>query len=71
MPTELMKEFMGKVCEIMLFGQSWGCVAKIIAVEDNWIKIVEEKNKVRLLNCDMISYIRIMPEKQQEKFKNL
>lgn len=44
MPKELMKEFIGKVCSIMLFNDSFGVMGKIITVEDNWIK-VEEKIK--------------------------
>ena len=48
MPQELMKEFIGKVCTIILFNESFGVQGKIVAVEDNWIK-VEEKNKVRLI----------------------
>ena len=49
MPQELMKEFIGKVCTIILFNESFGVQGKIVAVEENWIK-VEEKNKVRLIN---------------------
>ena len=62
MPQELMKEFIGKVCTIILFNESFGVQGKIVAVEDNWIK-VEEKNKVRLINGDMIRDISIAPEK--------
>ena len=38
---------------------------KIIAIEDNWIK-VEEKNKIRIINGDMIRDISIAPEKYQK-----
>ena len=65
MPTELIKEFMGKVCAIVLFNDSFGVAGKIVAVEENWIK-VEEKNKVRLINGDMIRDISILPEKYQK-----
>lgn len=65
MPKELMKEFIGKVCAIILFNDSFGVTGKITAIEDNWIK-VEEKNKVRLINGDMIRDISIMPEKYQK-----
>jgi hypothetical protein len=65
MPTELIKEFMGKVCAIVLFNDSFGVTGKIVAVEENWIK-VEEKNKVRLINGDMIRDISILPEKYQK-----
>ena len=59
MPTELIKEFMGKVCAIVLFNDSFGVTGKIVAVEQNWIK-VEEKNKVRLINVDMIREMSTM-----------
>lgn len=63
-PQELIKEFIGKVCTIMLFEDSFGVgvKGKIVAVEENWIK-VEEKNKIRLINGDMIKDISIVPEK--------
>ena len=65
MPQELMKEFIGKVCTIVLFNESFGVQGKIVAVEENWIK-VEEKNRVRLINGDMIRDISIAPEKYQK-----
>ena len=64
MPKELMKEFIGKVCSIVLFNESFSLTGKIVEVEDNWIK-VQEKNKVRLINGDMIVDITILPEKYQ------
>ena len=69
MPQELMKEFIGKVCTIILFNESFGVQGKIVAVEDNWIK-VEEKNKVRLINGDMIRDISIAPEKYLALYTN-
>jgi len=65
MPQELIKEFIGKVCTIVLFNDTFGVQGKIVAVEDNWIKL-EEKNKVRLINGDMIRDISIAPEKYQK-----
>jgi hypothetical protein len=65
MPQELIKEFIGKVCTIILFNESFGIQGKIVAIEDNWIK-VEEKNKVRLINGDMIRDISIAPDKYQK-----
>ena len=66
MPKEMMQEFMGKVCSISLFNDSFGMVGKIVAVEDNWIK-VENKKEVRILNGDMVQSITLMPEKYQNK----
>lgn len=65
MPTELFEEFIGKVCGITLFNESFGITAKIVSVEGNWIK-VEEKGTSRLVNGDMIRDIKIMPEKYQK-----
>lgn len=65
MPTELMKEFIGKVCAITLFNESFGITGKIISVEGNWIKVIE-KDTSRLVNGDMIRDIKIMPEKYQK-----
>ena len=36
MPQGLMKEFIGKVCTIILFNESFGVQGKIVAVEENW-----------------------------------
>ena len=58
MPTELMKDFIGKVCAITLFNESFGITGKIISVEENWIK-VSEKDTSRLVNGDMIRDIKI------------
>ncbi len=65
MPTELMKDFIDKVCSITLLNELSGITGRIAAVEDNWIK-VEEKNRVRLINGDMIRDIAILPEKYQK-----
>lgn len=65
MPTELMKDFIEKVCSITLFNESFGITGKIISIEGNWIK-VSEKDTSRLVNGDMIRDIKIMPEKYQK-----
>ena len=65
MPNELMKEFIGKVCTITLFNESFGITGKIVSTENNWVKI-SEKNSCRIINGDMIRDIKIMPEKYQK-----
>lgn len=65
MPTELLKEFIGKVCSVVMFGSVSGVNGKILAVEENWIK-VEHKNGPLLLNGDMIQEISILPAKYQK-----
>ena len=53
MPTEMIKEFIGKECTITLFSESLGVHGTIIALEENWIK-VEEKKNIRIINGDVI-----------------
>lgn len=66
MPKDLMVEFIGKVCSVVVYGEDFGnVVGKITATEDNWIKI-ETKNDVQIINGDMIKRISIMPEKYQK-----
>lgn len=65
LPAELMKDFIGKVCSIIVFDSSIGIGGKIEAVEENWIK-VNQKGKCRLINGDMVKQIEIMPEKYQK-----
>lgn len=65
MPNEMMKEFIGKVCTITLFNDSFGIVGKIVSTESNWVKVLE-KNTYRIINGDMIRDIKIMPEKYQK-----
>lgn len=65
MPKELIQEFIGKACSISLFNESFAIVGKIVAIEENWLK-VETKREVQLINGDMIRNIAIMPEKYQK-----
>lgn len=65
MPTELMKDFIGKVCSIRLVNETFGITGKIISIEGNWVKVLE-KGTSRLVNGDMIRDIEILPEKYQK-----
>ncbi len=65
MPTELIKECIGKVCAVSLFNETFGITGKIVCVEDNWLKIQENKG-IRFVNGDMIRDIKIMPDKYQK-----
>lgn len=58
MPKELLQEFIGKKCEIMLMESISAFQGTILAVEDNWIKF-EEKKKIYIINGDMISHIAV------------
>ena len=54
----MLKEFLDKDCIITLFNEIVGVQGKIVAVEENWIK-VEEKKRTRIINGDMIRDISI------------
>ena len=58
MPTEMLKEFLNKDCTITLFNEIVGVQGKIVAIEENWIK-VEEKKRTRIINGDMVRDISI------------
>ncbi len=66
MPKELIKEFIGRVCLISLLNETFVVIGKVVDVEDNWVK-VQEKNKIRLINGQMIVDIATMPEKSNNK----
>ena len=68
MPTEMIKEFIGKECIISLFNEVVGVQGTIIAIEENWIK-VEEKKKIRIINGDMIRDIATAKQKHFPKFQ--
>ncbi len=65
LPRGLMMEFIGKVCSISLFNESFGITGKIDSVEENWIKVIEKGNS-RLVNGDMVRDIKILPDKYQK-----
>lgn len=64
-PSEMIKDFIGKTCSISLFNETFGITGKIQAVEDNWLK-VQEKDTCRLVNGDMVRDIRMLPQKYQK-----
>ena len=63
MPQELIQEYIGEVCNIMLFNESFGVQGRIVEVKENWVKF-EEKKRTRIINCDMIKYISIEKKKK-------
>ena len=67
MSEELLAEFLGKVCSISLFNESFGITGRLVSAKDNWLKI-REKDGIRLVNGDMIRDIKLMPEKYQTKY---
>lgn len=58
MASQLLSELIGK--EVQLYGEGGisGFAGKVIAVEENLIKI-EEKRNIRIINADMIAQIKI------------
>ena len=69
LPKEMIKEFIGKVCYVMVFDTAITSYMKILDAEDNWIKVVDDKGEVSLINGDMVKSIRIASEKHQKKFE--
>ena len=61
MPTEMLKEFIGKTCCIGMLGGFSDVTGMIVAAEENWIK-VEEKKNLRIINADYIRDITIKKE---------
>ena len=59
MPTEMLKELIGKNCTVSLFNEVGAVQGTILSVEENWIK-VEEKKKIRIINGDMIRDISVL-----------
>ena len=64
-PKEMIKEFVGKVCYVSVFEGSMSPLARIIDVEDNWIKVKDKKGVISMINGDMVKTIQIAPEKYQ------
>lgn len=58
MPTELIKEFIGKECIITSLNEQFEVKGKILATEAYWIKIQEE-DSIRIVNGAMIRDIKI------------
>ena len=69
LPKEMLKEFIGKVCYINVFDVSMTSYMKILNVEDNWIKVTDDKGVISIINGDMVKSIQIANEKQQKKFE--
>ncbi len=69
LPKEMLKEFIGKVCYVNVFDVSMTSYMKILNVEDNWIKVTDDKGVISIINGDMVKSIQIANEKQQKKFE--
>lgn len=68
LPREMIKEFIGKVCHIIVFDSMSSTYVKILDIENNWIKIADKNGEISLINGDMVKSINIAPEKYQKKF---
>ena len=62
MTSKLLTECIGKDVELYGEGGLYGYAGKILAVEENLVK-VEDKKTIRIINVDMISQIKIKKEK--------
>ena len=58
MAAKMLQELIGKDVTIYAEGGLGGYVAKVLSVEDNFIKI-EDKKIIRYLNADMITCIQL------------
>lgn len=68
MTSETIADFIGKICAITTEGDwgDWGSWnARVISVEDNWLK-VERKDGLMVLNLDMVTSIRLLPANKQK-----
>ena len=59
MPTELIKDFIGKECKITMVGEQFETTGFILDVEAHWLKI-KEKDTMRLINGALVRYIKII-----------
>lgn len=62
MTSKLLTECIGKEVELYGEGGISGYAGKVIAVEENLVKI-EDKKTIRIINADMIAQIKIKKEK--------
>ncbi len=58
MPTELIKDFIGKECKITFVNEQFEVTGKILGTEAYWIKI-QEKDSMRIVNGAMIRDIKM------------
>ena len=64
LPVVLLEEFIGKVCAIEIYNELTGISAKIVDMEENWLK-VQTKKETKLINGNLIKNITILSDKYQ------
>lgn len=67
MPTELLREYIGLVCQI-IYPDGMGEAAELAAIDGEWIKL-RVNDKEMLVNTRLVRSIAPMPEKYQEKYR--
>jgi hypothetical protein len=62
MSNELIRSLIGKTCQISTgsLGEAFDKV-RVVDVQDNWIR-VEKKDKVRLINAEYVTTVKILDE---------
>lgn len=62
MTNELIRSLIGKTCQISTgsLGEAFDKV-QVVDVQENWIR-VERKHKVRLINADYVTSVKILEE---------
>lgn len=53
MTREMLKDFIGKECNVTVFNSIGTIKGTVLDVDEQWIKIEEKKN-ISVINCDMI-----------------
>lgn len=66
MPTELIKDFIGKNCSFSKIDSSFGFTGVIQEIQDNWLKVETNGKIKKLINADMIVGITEVPEKKKK-----
>lgn len=66
MPTELIKDFIGKNCSFSMIDSSFGFTGVIQEIQDNWLKVETNGKIKKLINADMIVGITELPEKNKK-----
>lgn len=69
LPKEMIKEFIGKVCYINVFDTSMSTYARVLDIEENWLKVKNDQGNISMINGDMIKTIEVAKEKYQSRCK--
>lgn len=71
MPEQFLSAYLGRFCTFSMGAglEEVGIVGELLALDGDWIKVRNPEGDERLLNTRRLTSIRLLPEKQQEKFR--